>query len=224
MIQFLALYDKIALIFYICTRVNYYKGVKSVENKIVDAVGLDCPRPIIETKKAIETIKEGQITTIVDNQIAVQNLLKFAKSQNYKVTEKVEDELFHITITKEASLECDNDTNNNENLVIAITSDELGTGERELGVNLMKGYVYALTEVEPRPKTLLFINSGVYLTVEGSPVLDSLKKLEEEGVEILSCGTCLNYYEMAEKLAVGSVSNMYTIVEKLNGGSNTIKI
>ncbi|WP_461204813.1 sulfurtransferase-like selenium metabolism protein YedF [Clostridium sp. DL1XJH146] len=195
-----------------------------MENKIVNAVGLDCPRPIIETKKAIDAIKEGKVTTIVDNEIAVQNLLKFAKSQNFEVSNKVEGELFHVTITKEVVAEEDNASQNEENLVIAITSDELGTGARELGVNLMKGYVYALTEVDPRPKTLLFINSGVNLTVEDSPVLDSLKKLEEEGVEILSCGTCLNFYELADKLAIGSVSNMYTIVEKLNGATNTIKI
>jgi selenium metabolism protein YedF len=110
------------------------------------------------------------------------------------------------------------------NLVIAITDDILGGGDVELGKTLMKSYIYALTEVEPKPKTIIFINNGVSLATEGSPVLESLKTLEEQGVEILSCGTCLNFYGLKEKLMAGTVSNMYTIVEKLNKANNSIKI
>ncbi|SHH32790.1 sulfurtransferase-like selenium metabolism protein YedF [Clostridium grantii] len=111
-----------------------------------------------------------------------------------------------------------------DNLVISITDDVLGGGDMELGKTLMKSYIYALTEVDPKPNTIIFINKGVFLATENSPVLESLKTLEDQGVEILSCGTCLNFYELKEKLMAGTVSNMYTIVEKLNKARNSIKI
>jgi selenium metabolism protein YedF len=88
----------------------------------------------------------------------------------------------------------------------------------------MKGFIYTLTESKPYPKALLFVNSGVRLTTEGAEVIGYLRQLEGEGVEILSCGTCLDYFNLKNKLLVGGVSNMYTIVEKMNGAKNTIKI
>ena len=112
----------------------------------------------------------------------------------------------------------------NNDLTIAITTDVLGQGERELGQILMKSYIYSLTECEPLPKTVIFVNSGINLTMEDSPVLDSLKNLVEKGVDLFVCGTCLNYYNLNDKLAVGVVSNMYDTVEAMNGSSNTIVI
>ena len=100
----------------------------------------------------------------------------------------------------------------------------MGKGSEELGKILMKSFVYTLTEATPYPSTLVFFNSGVYLTCEGSEVLEDLRKLEAEGVEIISCGTCLDYYEIKDKLKVGEISNMYTIYEKLKNPTNTITI
>ncbi|MEI8216483.1 MAG: sulfurtransferase-like selenium metabolism protein YedF [Eubacteriales bacterium] len=111
-----------------------------------------------------------------------------------------------------------------DKMVIVITSDQFGQGEKELSENLMKSFIYSLTEVNPRPDTLIFLNRGVFLTTEDSTVVESLRTLEAEGVEILSCGTCLNYYKLTEKLIIGTVSNMYNIVAKLNNTSNKIKI
>ena len=94
----------------------------------------------------------------------------------------------------------------------------------QLGSVLLKGYFYTLTECNPYPKAILFVNAGIKLTVEESPVLDHIRNLETLGVEILSCGTCLDFYGLKDKLAVGDVTNMYTIVEHMNKASNTIRI
>jgi len=111
-----------------------------------------------------------------------------------------------------------------ENLVIQITSDSYGSNSEGLGENLMKAYIYALTETTPRPKTLLFINKGAFLTAKNSPVLDSLKKLETEGTEILTCGTCINFFSLIDTPEAGAVTNMYNIVERLNNASNAVVI
>ena len=111
-----------------------------------------------------------------------------------------------------------------ENLVIQITSDSYGSNSEGLGDNLMKSYIYALTETTPRPKTILFINKGAFLTAKNSPVLDSLKKLESDGAEILTCGTCIDFFNLSGSPEVGAVTNMYRIVEKLNNAGNAVVI
>lgn len=99
--------------------------------------------------------------------------------------------------------------------VILITADQIGMGNEELGKVLMKSFLFTLSETNLKPETIMFMNSGVKLTVEGSPVLESLDKLEKEGVNILVCGTCLNYFELKDKLKKGKISNMYEIVEQM---------
>jgi len=110
------------------------------------------------------------------------------------------------------------------NPVIQITSDSYGNESDGLGENLMKAYIYALTETMPHPETVIFINRGAYLTAEGSPVLDSLKLLEREGTEILTCGTCIDFFNLNKTPGAGNVTNMYTIVEKLSNAGNAIII
>lgn len=107
---------------------------------------------------------------------------------------------------------------------IMICTDSIGTGEVQLGKNLMKSYLYSLSEADILPQTIMFLNRGVYLTTEGSEVLDTLKDLEDKGVEILSCGACLDFYGLTEKLVSGTVTNMYTNVEIMHGSDNTIVI
>ena len=99
----------------------------------------------------------------------------------------------------------------------------MGSGNDELGKVLIKGFIFAVTQLDTLPKTMLFYNGGATLTAEGSDCLEDLKHLAEQGVEILTCGTCLNYYGLTEKLAVGSVTNMYTIVEKMAGASKIVQ-
>lgn len=193
----------------------------------VDARGEACPRPVIMTKKELDKIGEGIITTIVDNEVAKVNITKLADSlgYEYKVDKKSDNEYYiHITkgeLTEESNI-CIPDTF--KDMTIAFSSDTMGKGSEELGKILMKSFVYTLTEAIPFPATLVFYNGGVHLTCEGSEVLEDLKKLADEGVEIISCGTCLDYFEIKDKLQVGEVSNMYTIYEKLRNPMNTINI
>ena len=105
----------------------------------------------------------------------------------------------------------------------AVTGAAMGQGSDELGTMLMKSFLFALTQLPEPPATVLFYNGGAHLTTEGSPCLEDLKTLEAQGTEILTCGTCLNYYGLTEKLAVGGVTNMYTIVEKLAGAGRVIR-
>lgn len=197
--------------------------------KRIDCRGIACPRPVIMTKKELESMGAGEIEVVVDNEAARENVSKFAKNfgADFVITEK--DGNYHIIIKKQAGNEAidEGETINprgNGELVILVSKDTLGEGDDKLGAALLKSYMYALSECSDKPSTMLFLNGGVKLTTEGSEVLESLKLLENSGVIILSCGTCLDFYGLKDKLAIGSVTNMYTIVEKMNGAANTIKL
>ena len=99
----------------------------------------------------------------------------------------------------------------------------MGNGDDELGKILIKGFIYALSQMETHPDTILFYNGGAKLTTEDSESLEDLKKMEEEGVEILTCGTCLNFYGLTEKLRIGTVTNLYVIAEKMRNAGNVVK-
>lgn len=191
----------------------------------VDARGLNCPAPVIKTKKVMEHSPEEDIITIVNNDAARENVKRLAENLGYQVVINEKDGDYHLYLSKGSCSEIaavpDNSLGDD---VIYIPTDKMGQGSDELGKVLMKSYFYALTEAKPYPAAVIFVNSGVNLTVEGSDVLDYLKTLEEQGVEILSCGTCLDFFHLKEKLAIGSVTNMYTIVEKMNAASKVIRI
>lgn len=200
----------------------------------VNAMGDNCPIPVIKTKKAIQGLKEPDtIEVLVDNEIAVQNVSKMAQSGGGKVTsEKLGEKEYKvmIEITEAQGIQADSDTKDvqcetdrKENTVIVISSDRMGEGNDELGKVLIKGFLFAVTQLESLPKTILFYNGGAALTCEGSDSLEDLRSLEAQGVEILTCGTCLDYYGLKEKLAVGSVTNMYSIVEAMAGAGKIIK-
>ena len=192
--------------------------------KIIDAKGLTCPKPVILTKKEMDQSKPGDVILVeVDNEMAVANLRKLANSQEAEYTsKKLGDKQYQvrITVTKEGSRESKMPqemescaVSGQKKTVVVISSDKMGEGEAELGTILMKGFVYALTQLETLPTRILLYNKGAYLSCEGSPVLEDLQILSEAGVEILTCGTCLNYYGLEEKLKAGPVVNMYRIVE-----------
>ncbi len=198
----------------------------------VEARGEQCPIPVVKTLKVINEMKAADtIETHVDNETAVQNLTKLAESKSFKVkSEKIEDKHFVVTMeavpTGEAAAEevapvCIPDRKGTT--VYAFSSNCMGLGDDELGATLMKGFIYAVSQLDELPKTMLFYNGGAKLTVDGPASLEVLKSLQAQGVEILTCGTCLNFYGLSDKLAVGEVTNMYAIVEKLNGASHIVK-
>ncbi|MBQ8804226.1 MAG: sulfurtransferase-like selenium metabolism protein YedF [Tyzzerella sp.] len=190
----------------------------------VNAIGDVCPIPVVKTKKAMQELEgAGVIEVLVDNEIAVTNVTKMAASAGAKVTsEKKAEKEYKITIeVVDGAVACA--ACEEENLVVVVSSDRMGNGNDELGKVLIKGFIFAITQLDKLPKTMLFYNGGATLTAEGSDSLEDLKHLEEQGVEILTCGTCLNYYGLSDKLQVGSVTNMYTIVEKMAGADNIIR-
>ena len=190
--------------------------------KEIDARGLVCPQPVILTKKALEEIAEGEVVAIVDNITARENVSRLAENLNYEYEVSDENDCHYIKIKKaNGALKPEG---KEDSIVIVITSDKLGQGAEELGKVLMKSYTYALTETTTLPKVVLFLNSGVKLTVKGSEVLENIKKLEDLGVEIVSCGTCLDFYQIKDKLQVGIVGNMYSIIEKMNSAGKVINI
>ncbi|MDK2856432.1 MAG: hypothetical protein PWQ86_1645 [Bacillota bacterium] len=205
-----------------------------MEEKRVDARGKACPLPVIETKKAIESLTSGRVVTIVDNAVARDNVLKLARSLNLPVDVVTEGHNFILTITKEgARLDSAPEAEtapvavaerSGRGTVILVLTDAIGRPVEELGRVLTKSFFYALTESTPAPAAVIFLNGGVRLTTAGSEVISSLKTLEKQGVEILSCGTCLDYLNLKDKLEVGSVSNMFTIVEKLLTAEKVITI
>lgn len=203
----------------------------------VNALGDACPIPVVKTKKAIEQLQgSGVVETLVDNEIAVQNLTKMANQKGYKVSSrKLADRQYQVVmeIGEAGDAEVAPETGVSEpeacmpdardNTVVVISSATMGEGDPELGRILMKGFLYALTQLDTLPKTLLFYNGGAFLTCEASASLEDLKSLEAQGVQILTCGTCLNHYGLTEKLKVGEVTNMYVIAETMAGASKIIK-
>ena len=198
----------------------------------VNAMGDNCPIPVIKTKKAMQALTGPEvIEVLVDNEIAVQNVSKMAAAQGGEVSsEKLGKKEYKVVISmngapvvasEETCEECTPDMRNNT--IVVISSDRMGNGNDALGKVLIKGFIYAITQLDTLPKKMLFYNGGATLTAEGSASLEDLKHLEEQGVEILTCGTCLNYYGLSEKLQVGSVTNMYTIVEKMADADKIMK-
>ena len=193
----------------------------------IDARGLACPKPVIETKKAIEIINNGKVKVIVDNYIAKENIIKLSRSMNLEFNIlKEEDSFIEIQIIKGEFLEniTEETSNDIENSCVFISSDKIGEGDIELGKILMKGFVYTLTETKPYPKYIILVNSGVNLSTGNEDTIENLKKLENFGVEIVSCGTCLDFYNLKESLKVGRVSNMYDILEIMKNTDKTISI
>ena len=187
----------------------------------MDARGLPCPRPVVETKKALEEVEEGVATVLVDSPESRENVKRFAESQGCQVEVVEKEGHFRLEIARGESQEAARKMSGD---VVLIESDCLGTGDRELGEILMRAFLNTLWDTEPKPTRVLFLNSAVNLTTEGSEVLDTLRLLEEEGVRILSCGTCLEYYGLKEQLRVGQVTNMYDTVSSLIAADKVIKI
>ena len=206
-------------------------------NKTVDARGMACPLPVVNAKKASEDMKTGDVlTVIVDNEIAVQNLQRFASHKGFGVkAEKKTEKEFVLTMQIAAAQQtaAPNDEGTEETqcrtdmikkgMTVVLSADVMGQGDERLGKNLMKAFVFALTKQDQLPQTILCYNKGAFLSCDGADTLEDLKNLEAEGVNILTCGTCLDFYGIKDKLAVGTVTNMYEIVEKMEQAKTIIK-
>ncbi len=199
--------------------------------KTVNAIGDACPLPVVKTINAIKELQgDDTVETLVDNETAVENLKRLAEGKGYSFSvERQGEGRFRVELKVGENPELPAETPvcclapAKKRTVVAVGADHMGEGDGKLGRTLIKAFLFAVTQLEDLPETVLFYNGGASLTCEGSASLEDLRSLAERGVEILTCGTCLNYYGLSEKLAVGGVTNMYTIVEKLTGADLVVK-
>lgn len=191
-----------------------------MEVKIVDARGLSCPEPVVLAKQALES--NQQIKVIVDNETALENVKRLGAKYGCDVSVEAKESTYEIQMIRQADINkdqqafspsCATEDAKSGPFVIVISEDKMGRGNDELGTVLIKAFCHTVADQAQKPDVMIFYNTGVKLTLQDSDVLGDLKTLESKGVQILVCGTCLNYFEVKEKLAVGIVSNMYDIVE-----------
>jgi len=183
--------------------------------KEIDCRGMACPQPVVTAKKALEDTGGKEFILIVDNLAARDNVERFAKSQEAVVDVEQKGNDFYLRIQKRSACDLAGSAQKAEKVVVYINSNLLGVGEETLGAILIRAFLKTLLDLKPIPTKLIFINSGVRLTSEGSEMLETLHALSDKGVEILSCGTCLDFYGLKEKLKVGIISNMYDIAQSL---------
>jgi selenium metabolism protein YedF len=198
----------------------------------INVLGKPCPIPVIEAKKLLRKTAPGQsVGVLIDNDISRQNLEKMAKGMGCGFSfEQQADSNILVTITvpagglqTAAAPSCDN-SGGAQGLVVAISKNTMGSGDDELGAILIKGFIYSLTELDTPPETILFFNSGVKLSTGDANTIPDLKTLESKGTIIASCGTCLDFYKLKDKLAVGNVTNMYAIASAMAEAGKVINI
>ncbi len=191
----------------------------------LDLRGLKCPEPAIRTGKALRN--SDDLLVVVDDETAIQNISRGVKARGYEVDVERSGKDWYMRITRVEG------TSGNEvefdlscalgPTILFFPADTIGRGDDELGGILVNSIIYSLLELESRPDAIIFMNSGVRLAVKGARPLDDLKRLNEEGVDILVCGTCLDYYGLKDDLAVGEISNAYTISETLLGAGKVVR-
>jgi selenium metabolism protein YedF len=193
--------------------------------KIIDCRNMACPIPVITVKRALEESGGETVQVLLDPGAPRENVFRFAVNRGYQVVEAAVENGFALTLSPAASPSlfpsekpCDG------KVVMLVASDRLGDGAEELGRLLMKNFVISLLDQDELPDRILFLNSGVFLTTEGSEVLEALAKLGNRGLEVLSCGACLDFYQLKEKLRAGGVTNMYTIAESLIKAGSVIRL
>ena len=201
-------------------------------DKKLDCTGMACPLPVINAKKAIESFSEdGVLTVLVDNETAVQNLTRLGEHNGFAVTsakngEKAYTVAMQVKAANRAAvpaeaLRCEVPAKGGK--VVVLSANRMGLGDDKLGEKLMKAFVFALTSQDDLPDKVICYNSGAYLTTEDPDTVRDLKKLAEAGTTVMTCGTCLDYYGLKDKLQVGIVSNMYDIVEAQMNASMVIR-
>jgi len=194
----------------------------------VDARGLACPLPVVKTKDALEKCATGDtVVTLVDNEAARENVSRMARGRGCAITVEGCPPEIRVRSTKApstgAALSSRETVRGSKPKVVAyVNKDKMGHGDTELGDILMKAFLQTLKDVDPKPSSVIFVNSGVLLSTRGSKVAPVLSDLEKRGIGIVSCGTCLDYYKLMDKVEVGVVSNMYEIVSLLTGADRIL--
>jgi selenium metabolism protein YedF len=190
--------------------------------KLLDCRGQSCPLPVLDTKKLIEEESPKSLQVVVDSEVPRDNVRRFLESRGYVVTVEPTADGFLVL----GSLQIEESVghqNQEKRLVAFIDGETLGRGNDQLGRILMRSFVITLKELKPLPWRMIFINGGAKLVSEGSELITYLTELEDLGVEIISCGTCLDFFSLKEKLRVGRASNMYEILSTLAESTSILK-
>jgi len=197
--------------------------------KNLDCRGMSCPQPVLETKKALAAAGAEGVQVLVDNPGSKENVRRFAESQGYGVHISEEKGVFTLRLQRAGGAKGEPIPEEKKivgetEMVVFIESDSIGRGSEELGRILMRSFLHTLGEAEFRPAKVIMVNGGVKLACEGSEVLEDLRQLSGQGAEILSCGTCLDYFGLKPKLQVGRISNMYEILSSLAQAGKVLKM
>jgi selenium metabolism protein YedF len=191
--------------------------------KTVDCRNMACPAPVITVKKALE--EQAELRVLLDDGAPRENVTRFARNRGFQVSEEQDGSVWTITITAgDTPAPPAAAVSTQGNRIILITSDLLGEGPPELGKLLMKNFIHTLLETRDTPAQMFFMNRGVLLTSEGSDMLEALEKIAGMGVEIFSCGLCLDFFDLKSKLKVGATTNMLTTVDSLLSAAQVIKL
>lgn len=202
--------------------------------KPIDCRGQACPAPVLTTKRAIEADGLNEVTVIVDNEAARQNVSRFLESRNFQVSVREEGMDFHVTgirasgeIQKpieEERADAEKTDAKKTKIMVMVSTDCIGHGDDELGSKLMVSFIKTLKEMGDELWRLVFVNNGVKLTIDHSEVLPDLKELDGEGVHILVCGTCLTHFNLLDRKQVGETTNMLDIVTAMQLADKVINI
>ena len=198
--------------------------------KTIDCRGLSCPAPVLQTKEAIEADPPAAIEVTVDNEASRQNVARFLQTQGYAVSFAGEGSLVRVIGTAEGTGEPaippapDAHEAHQEKILVLIASDCMGHGDDELGARLMVNFITTLKEMGGDLWRLIFVNNGVKLTIEGSPLLPVLQEYARGGLSILVCGTCLDHFRLLEKKQVGETTNMLDIVTAMQLADKVISL
>ena len=189
---------------------------------VLDLRNRPCPEPVVETKRAIETNPSSVLEILLNHPASVTNVTRMATSLGATVEKEElgEGEVRLVVTTGHPRPQTETTPRPGEAQVgratVFIKNDYMGLGNEELGRVLMKAFLKTLKNATPLPREIIFINHGVLLTTTGSEEIETLRELVEAGVEIVACGTCLDYFAKLDKVEVGTVGNMFEIVERLN--------
>ncbi len=199
--------------------------------KTVDAKGQKCPMPLILTKRALIGMEENEtLEILIDNEISLKNVSRFLTEHHMPIDTVQEGGVYRLLVNKAGDITektqveeyCESPLPQRDDYIIAFQKEKLGVGPDELCTKLMVGFINTLPDLDHKPTSLVFLTSGIFLTLKGSPVLESLHKLEKAGVQVLVCGSCIEYFQKTEELGAGIISNMYTVLDQMTRASKVL--
>jgi selenium metabolism protein YedF len=192
--------------------------------KIIDCRNMACPTPVVTVKRALEEAAGESVKVLLDDGPPRENVARFAANRGFHVEEEAAGRGYALIISGRPTETIPLQTEKRGDRVILIGSDRLGDGPEDLGRLLMKNFIITLLDIAETPDRMLFVNTGIFLTTEGSEVLEALEKLGNQGVEILSCGVCLDFFNRRDRLRAGSITNMFTIAESILRAESMLRL